>query len=114
MLRVNPNFWTRSNAYSSISKLCISSCFIHLDVVDWILEHINQERTRRGIMKKLKEMCLIVNSKVSNFCSHSLLLHFVSRLFILYRKLILILRHLIIESITFHTYVLLPVCIYIL
>ncbi|XP_048261586.1 protein timeless homolog isoform X2 [Bombus terrestris] len=33
------------------------------DVVDWILEHINQERTRRGIMKKLKEMCLIVNSK---------------------------------------------------
>ncbi|KOX75006.1 Protein timeless like protein [Melipona quadrifasciata] len=33
------------------------------DVVDWILEHINQERTRRGIIKKLKEMCLIVNSK---------------------------------------------------
>ncbi|XP_060821669.1 protein timeless homolog isoform X2 [Bombus pascuorum] len=33
------------------------------DVIDWILEHINQERTRRGIMKKLKEMCLIVNSK---------------------------------------------------
>ncbi|XP_043529522.1 protein timeless homolog isoform X2 [Frieseomelitta varia] len=33
------------------------------DVVDWILEHINQERTRRGIMKKLKEMYLIVNSK---------------------------------------------------
>ncbi|XP_043579591.1 protein timeless homolog [Bombus pyrosoma] len=33
------------------------------DVVDWILEHINQERTRRGVMKKLKEMCLIVNSK---------------------------------------------------
>ncbi|CAK9829894.1 Protein timeless homolog [Anthophora retusa] len=33
------------------------------DVIDWILEHINQERTRRGIIKKLKEMCLIVNSK---------------------------------------------------
>nr|XP_012151360.1 PREDICTED: protein timeless homolog [Megachile rotundata] len=33
------------------------------DVVDWILENINQERTRRGIIKKLKELCLIVNSK---------------------------------------------------
>ncbi|CAL7943922.1 unnamed protein product [Xylocopa violacea] len=33
------------------------------DVIDWILEHINQERTRRGIIKKLKELCLIVNSK---------------------------------------------------
>ncbi|XP_053978576.1 protein timeless homolog isoform X1 [Hylaeus volcanicus] len=33
------------------------------DIIDWILEHINQERTRRGIMKKLKEMYLIVNSK---------------------------------------------------
>ena len=41
--------------------------FVNLDVVDWILEHINQERTRRGIMKKLKEMYLIVNSKVSFF-----------------------------------------------
>ncbi|XP_033326523.2 circadian regulator timeout [Megalopta genalis] len=33
------------------------------DLVDWILENINQERTRHGVMKKLKEMCLIVNSK---------------------------------------------------
>ncbi|XP_017893332.1 protein timeless homolog isoform X2 [Ceratina calcarata] len=33
------------------------------DVIDWILDHINQERTRRSIIKKLKELCLIVNSK---------------------------------------------------
>ncbi|XP_029159250.1 protein timeless homolog [Nylanderia fulva] len=34
------------------------------DVIDWILEHIiNEARTRRTIIKKLKEMCLIVNSK---------------------------------------------------
>ncbi|XP_012343215.2 protein timeless homolog [Apis florea] len=33
------------------------------DVIDWILENINQERTRRGIIKKLKEMSLIINSK---------------------------------------------------
>ncbi|XP_031834411.1 circadian regulator timeout [Nomia melanderi] len=33
------------------------------DLVDWLLENITQERTRRGIIKKLKEMCLIVNSK---------------------------------------------------
>ncbi|KAL0125370.1 hypothetical protein PUN28_004481 [Cardiocondyla obscurior] len=34
------------------------------DVIDWLLEHlINETRTRRTIIKKLKEMCLIVNSK---------------------------------------------------
>ncbi|KAG7212893.1 hypothetical protein KM043_002244 [Ampulex compressa] len=34
------------------------------DLIDWLLENIiNQERTRRGVMKKLKEMCLVVNSK---------------------------------------------------
>ncbi|CAL1677972.1 unnamed protein product [Lasius platythorax] len=34
------------------------------DVIDWILEHIiNETRTRRTIIKKLKEMSLIVNSK---------------------------------------------------
>ncbi|XP_017756744.1 PREDICTED: protein timeless homolog, partial [Eufriesea mexicana] len=33
------------------------------DIVSWILQNINQERTRRGVIKKLKEMCLIVNSK---------------------------------------------------
>ncbi|XP_076654997.1 circadian regulator timeout isoform X2 [Halictus rubicundus] len=33
------------------------------DLVDWILENINQERTRRGVIKKLKDLCLIVNSK---------------------------------------------------
>ncbi|XP_011690831.1 PREDICTED: protein timeless homolog isoform X1 [Wasmannia auropunctata] len=34
------------------------------DLIDWILEHvINENRTRRIIIKKLKEMCLIVNSK---------------------------------------------------
>ncbi|XP_076673029.1 circadian regulator timeout isoform X1 [Andrena cerasifolii] len=33
------------------------------DIIDWILENINQERTRHGIIKKLKEMYLIVNSK---------------------------------------------------
>ncbi|XP_048512372.1 protein timeless homolog isoform X2 [Athalia rosae] len=34
------------------------------DLVDWLLENIiNDSRTRRGIIKKLKEMCLIVNSK---------------------------------------------------
>ncbi|XP_071645976.1 protein timeless homolog [Temnothorax longispinosus] len=34
------------------------------DLIDWILEHvINENRTRRTIIKKLKEMCLIVNSK---------------------------------------------------
>ncbi|XP_076297468.1 circadian regulator timeout [Lasioglossum baleicum] len=33
------------------------------DLVDWILENINQERTRQGVIKKLKELCLIVNSK---------------------------------------------------
>jgi hypothetical protein len=35
-------------------------------LIDWLLEHIiNENRTRRSIIKKLKEMCLIVNSKVS-------------------------------------------------
>ncbi|XP_011874599.1 PREDICTED: protein timeless homolog isoform X2 [Vollenhovia emeryi] len=34
------------------------------DLIDWLLEHvINENRTRRTIIKKLKEMCLIVNSK---------------------------------------------------
>ncbi|KAH0946632.1 hypothetical protein HN011_005794 [Eciton burchellii] len=34
------------------------------DLIDWLLEHIiNENRTRRSIIKKLKEMCLIVNSK---------------------------------------------------
>ncbi|XP_011499954.1 PREDICTED: protein timeless homolog [Ceratosolen solmsi marchali] len=34
------------------------------DLISYILENlINQDRTRRGVMKKLKEMCLIVNSK---------------------------------------------------
>ncbi|KAK2582180.1 hypothetical protein KPH14_004537 [Odynerus spinipes] len=34
------------------------------DLVDWILERlINETRTRRGVIKKLKEMCLVVNSK---------------------------------------------------
>jgi len=37
-----------------------------LDLIDWLLEHvINENRTRRSIIKKLKEMCLMVNSKVS-------------------------------------------------
>ncbi|XP_043268843.1 protein timeless homolog [Venturia canescens] len=32
------------------------------DLVDWILENlISDNRTRRGVMKKLKEMCLVVN-----------------------------------------------------
>ncbi|XP_050450903.1 protein timeless homolog [Cataglyphis hispanica] len=34
------------------------------DLIDWLLEHIiNENRTRRTIIKKLKEMSLIVNSK---------------------------------------------------
>ncbi|XP_018375486.1 PREDICTED: protein timeless homolog [Trachymyrmex cornetzi] len=34
------------------------------DLIDWLLDHvINENRTRRTIIKKLKEMCLIVNSK---------------------------------------------------
>ncbi|XP_032684190.1 protein timeless homolog isoform X2 [Odontomachus brunneus] len=34
------------------------------DLIDWLLEHIiNENRTRRTVIKKLKEMCLIVNSK---------------------------------------------------
>ncbi|KAG5333986.1 TIM protein, partial [Acromyrmex charruanus] len=34
------------------------------DLIDWLLDHIiNENRTRRIIIKKLKEMCLIVNSK---------------------------------------------------
>ncbi|XP_043250203.1 protein timeless homolog, partial [Colletes gigas] len=33
------------------------------DLIEWLLENINQERTRRGITKKLKELFLIVNSK---------------------------------------------------
>lgn len=34
------------------------------DLIDWILENIiNENRTRRAVMKKLKEMCLIVNSR---------------------------------------------------
>ncbi|XP_072751003.1 protein timeless homolog [Anoplolepis gracilipes] len=34
------------------------------DLIDWLLEHIiNEARTRRTIIKKLKEMSLIVNSK---------------------------------------------------
>ncbi|XP_014609708.1 PREDICTED: protein timeless homolog isoform X1 [Polistes canadensis] len=34
------------------------------DLIDWILERlINETRTRRGVIKKLKEMCLVVNSK---------------------------------------------------
>lgn len=33
-------------------------------MVDWILENlISDNRTRRGVIKKLKEMCLVVNSK---------------------------------------------------
>lgn len=40
------------------------------DLVDWILERlINETRTRRGVIKKLKEMCLVVNSKVRKFCA---------------------------------------------
>ncbi|KAI4503488.1 hypothetical protein M0802_001710, partial [Mischocyttarus mexicanus] len=35
-----------------------------IDLIDWILERlINESRTRRGVIKKLKEMCLVVNSK---------------------------------------------------
>ncbi|XP_044599449.1 protein timeless homolog isoform X2 [Cotesia glomerata] len=34
------------------------------DIIDWILENIiSDDRTRRGVIKKLKEMHLIVNSK---------------------------------------------------
>ncbi|XP_051170612.1 protein timeless homolog [Leptopilina boulardi] len=34
------------------------------DLIDWLLENlINKDRTSRGVMKKLREMCLIVNSK---------------------------------------------------
>ncbi|XP_039305903.1 protein timeless homolog isoform X2 [Solenopsis invicta] len=34
------------------------------DLIDWLLENVvNENRTRRTIIKKLKEMCLIVNSK---------------------------------------------------
>ena len=36
------------------------------DLVSWILANlIRDDRTRRSLMKKLKEMCLIANSKVS-------------------------------------------------
>ncbi|XP_033230286.1 protein timeless homolog [Belonocnema kinseyi] len=34
------------------------------DLIDWLLDNlINKDRTRRAVIKKLKEMCLIVNSK---------------------------------------------------
>ncbi|XP_014475495.1 PREDICTED: protein timeless homolog [Dinoponera quadriceps] len=34
------------------------------DLIDWLLEHIiNEDRTRRTVIKKLREMCLVVNSK---------------------------------------------------
>lgn len=34
------------------------------DLIDWLLDNlINKDRTSRGVMKKLREMCLIVNSK---------------------------------------------------
>ncbi|XP_012279584.1 protein timeless homolog [Orussus abietinus] len=34
------------------------------DLIDWLLENLNnKDRTRRGVIKKLKELCLIVNSK---------------------------------------------------
>lgn len=56
--------------------------FVGLDLIDWLLEHINQERTRRGIMKKLKEMFLIVNSKVSALLIFSIFVYF-SAIFII-------------------------------
>lgn len=40
--------------------------FKFLDLIDWLLDHlINENRTRRTVIKKLKELHLIVNSKVS-------------------------------------------------
>ena len=34
------------------------------DIVDWIVNNlIDNTRTRRGVLKKLKEMCLLVNYK---------------------------------------------------
>lgn len=34
------------------------------DLIDWLLENlINKDRTSRGVLKKMREMCLIVNSK---------------------------------------------------
>ncbi|XP_015190382.1 PREDICTED: protein timeless homolog isoform X2 [Polistes dominula] len=46
------------------SEVCFSFYTTMQDLIDWILERlINETRTRRGVIKKLKEMCLVVNSK---------------------------------------------------
>lgn len=51
-------------------------CCKFIDLIDWILEHvINENRTRRTIIKKLKEMCLIVNSKVSLTFFYNIILY---------------------------------------